>query len=106
MELVYSTNVLADAKRLAALFDHARISNHVSNEFSAQLPGFFAMRTPDSIGVWLASANDVTRAREIMHATGFLQPSTSRRRPWHEPLWVKVAVAVVIAAIVAIAFSS
>lgn len=104
MELVYTTNVLADAKRLAALFDHARISNHVSNEHSAKLPGFFAMNTPNSIGVWLASTSDLTRAREIMSATGFLLPSAPNR-PWHEPMWVKILIALGIAFVVAIVFS-
>ena len=103
MELIYSTNVLSDAKRLSSLLTNAGLLNHVSGVNAAQLPGFFAARTPNYLGVWLASGTQVPQAREIMRSAGFLEEPTSSTPRWLHGFWFRVAVMATIAVIVALA---
>jgi hypothetical protein len=106
VELIYSTNVLTDAERLSSLLTAAGLLNHVSGANAARLPGFFAARTPSSIGVWLASASELGRAQEVMLAAGLLeQPgnSASSSVTWLRSLWFKVVVAGLVAVLVALA---
>ena len=105
MELIYSTNVLTDADRLSSLLTEAGLLNHVSGANSAQLAGFIESRLPSAIGVWLASASELSRARDVMLANGFLALRTAEPSPtvWHSNVWIKVAVAALVAVIVAIA---
>jgi len=105
MELVYSTNVLSDAQRLSSLLTEAGLLNHVSGVNAAQLPGFLtSSRSPSSVGVWLASASELARARQVMLSAGFMeQPSNSPPPVWLNSSWFKVAVAALAAIVVAFA---
>ena len=106
MELIYSTNILSDAKRLSYLLSDAGLPNHVSGVNAAQLPGFFAARTPDYLGVWLTSASQLAQARELMFSAGFVeQPITSPPAKWLHSIWFRVAIMAAIALIVALAAS-
>ena len=103
MELIYSTNVLSDANRLSALLTDAGLLNHVSGVNAAQLPGFFAARTPNYIGVWLASASQLAQARNIMLSAGFIEHGSSSPAAWIHSSWFRVAIIAAIAIIVALA---
>ena len=103
MELIYATNVLSDAKRLSSLLTDAGLLNHVAGANSAQL-GFFAARTPNSIGVWLASASQLQQAREIMFAGGFIeQQKSGEPSKWFHSPWFRAIVIALVAVIVALA---
>jgi len=104
MELIYSTNVLSDANRLSFLLSDAGLLNHVSGVNAAQLPGFFAARTPNYIGVWLASASQLAQARNIMLSAGFIEPPRDTApAAWLHSFWFRVVVIAIIAVIVALA---
>ena len=105
MELIYSTNVLSDAQRLSSLLTEAGLLNHVSGVNAARLPGFLtSFDTPSSIGVWLASPSELSRARRVMLSAGFMeQPSNSPPPAWLSSSWFIVAVAALVAILVAIA---
>ena len=105
MELIYSTNVLTDAESLSSLLTEAGLLNHVSGANSAQLAGFIGSRMSSAIGVWLASASELPRARQVMLANGFLAPNTTKPSSavWGSNVWVKLAVIAFVALIVAIA---
>ena len=105
MELIYSTNVLSDAQRLSSLLTEAGLLNHVSGVNAARLPGFLtSFDTPSSIGVWLASPSELSRARRVMLSAGFMeQASTSPPSAWLSSSWFIVAVAALVAILVAIA---
>jgi hypothetical protein len=103
MELIYSTNVLSDAERLSSLLTGAGLLNHVSGVNAAQLPGFFAARTPNYVGVWLAGQTQVPQARDIMRSHGFLEESIGAPPSWLGSFWFRAAVIAAIAFIVALA---
>jgi len=104
MELIYSTNDLSEAQRLSSALTRAGLLNSVSGANSAQLAGYLASAVPSSIGVWLASASELPRAREIMLATGFVidTPARSESAAWYSSAWVKLAVALAVTVIVAL----
>ena len=105
MELIYSTNVLSDAERLSSLLSEAGLLNHVSGANAAKLPGLLtSFDTPSSVGVWLASASELSRARQVMLRAGFMEPpSSSRSRSWLSSTWFVVAVATLVGVLVAVA---
>ena len=103
MELIYSTNVLSDAERLSSLLTDAGLLNHVSGVNAAQLPGFFAARTPNYVGVWLASPSQLPQAREVMLKAGLVEQARRGPSTWLQSFWFKVAVIAAVAVIVALA---
>ena len=105
MQLIYSTNVLSDAERLSSLLTEAGLLNHVSGANAARLPGFLtSFDTSSSVGVWLASASELSHARQVMLDTGFMeQPSNSPWPTWLSSSWFIVAISALVGVLVAVA---
>ena len=102
MQLLYSTSDLSAAEHLSRLLADANVANHITNTHSAQMPGFSARLTPGFVGVWLVNSADLSTAREVMQAHGFLVES-SARAPTTRPssgIWFKLGIAALVAAVV------
>ena len=80
MRLVYSTNELELARRLAYLLECEGIKVHLSNENTAQLGGLAFARTPGFIGVWVMSSKQIDQAHAVMLANDFSLPPSTRER--------------------------
>ena len=105
MRLIYSTSDLSEAQRLSSALSAAGVHSSVSGALSAQLSSPEASGTPSSVGVWLTSDLELTRAREVMLATGFLADTPARAKlpAWLSSPWAKIALAAIVAVIVALA---
>jgi hypothetical protein len=104
MQLIYSTSDLSEAQRLSSALTSAGVHNSVSGANSAQLSSSEASGTPGSVGVWLTSASELSRAREVMVATGFLAATHTAAKPaaWLGSVWAKLALAAIVAVVVAL----
>ena len=101
MNLVYSSQDLAEAERVAHLLAQAGVQVHVSNRRTAEALGPQLSRFPASVGVWV-TPSQADLAHQVLVAGGLITKrvlgSPSKLRPWLTVLFVLLVAALIVLA--------